>query len=312
MQDPLDVATDSGGDRSLAVAASSSSVTSFRDLVTLAKPRITFMVVFTAAGGLYLSRRMPGVQALSASTVLSTLIGCALIVSGANALNMYLERDIDRRMDRTKNRPLPAGRMSPKVALWFGMGLSAVAIPVLAIGANALTALLAIVANLLYVLAYTPLKQHSFYALHVGAVPGAIPPLLGWTAATGRIDAGGMVLFAIMFLWQIPHFNAIALFRKADYARAGLHVMPNTQGELATRHSIVRWTFALVATSLLLVPLGIASRAYLVVATVLGALFFVWGCYGLRQGTGRAWAKSLFALSIVYLTIVFAALAISP
>src|SRR6476660_7520966 len=114
-----------------------------RDLVTLAKPRITFMVVITAAGGLFLSRRMPGAEALSLATILSTLIGCALIVSGANALNLYIERDVDRRMDRTKNRPLPAGRMSPRVALWFGMGLSAVAIPILAIGANALTALLA-------------------------------------------------------------------------------------------------------------------------------------------------------------------------
>ena len=105
-------------------------------------------------------------------------------------------------------------------------------------------------------LAYTPLKQHSPYALHVGAIPGAIPPLLGWTAGTGRIDAAGVVLFGVLFLWQIPHFCAIALFRKADYARAGIDVLPNVAGELATRHTIVRWTFALVATSLLVVPLG--------------------------------------------------------
>ena len=283
-----------------------------RDFVTLAKPRITLNVVITAAGGLYVSRRMPGVASLSLWTILSLLIGCALIVSGANALNMYIERDVDRRMDRTKNRPLPAGRMNPKVALWFGMALSAVAIPILAIGANALTALLAIVANLLYVLAYTPLKQHSSYALHVGAIPGAIPPLLGWTAGTGRIDAVGAVLFAIMFLWQIPHFCAIALFRKADYERAGIHVLPNTQGELATRHTIVRWTFALVATSLLVVPLGVAHRGYLVIATLLGAIFFVWGSYGLRAGSGRRWAKSLFAVSLVYLVFLFAALTIDP
>ncbi len=233
-------------------------------------------------------------------------------MSGANALNMYIERDIDRKMPRTQNRPLPAGRMNPKIALWFGMALSAVAIPILAIGANPLTALLAIVANLLYVLAYTPMKQHSSYALHVGAIPGAIPPLLGWTAGTGRIDAVGAVLFAIMFLWQIPHFCAIALFRKADYARAGIHVLPNTQGELATRHTIVRWTFALVATSLLVVPLGVAHHGYLIVATLLGAVFFVWGSYGLREGSGRRWAKSLFAVSLVYLVFLFAALTIDP
>lgn len=286
---------------------------SLRDVFALAKPRITLMVMITGAGGLFLSRRVAVDDAgPGAATVLATMIGLALIVSGANALNMYLERDIDRRMDRTKNRPLPAGRMPPRFALWFGVVCSALAVPILAIGANALTALLAVIANLLYVLAYTPLKQHSPYALHLGAVPGAIPPLLGWTAGTGRIDAAGIVLFAILFLWQIPHFIAIALFRKADYARAGLVVLPNTAGELASRHTIVRWIFAGVAASLLVVPLGLAHRGYLLVAAAIGAVFFTWGCYGLRGGAGTKWAKSLFGISILYLTILFAALAIDP
>lgn len=310
MQKPVDMVAVSRAARQEQVA--------FRDLVTLAKPRITFMVMITAAGGIFLSRRLPsadGAEMASTTTILATLLGTALIVSGANALNMYIERDVDRRMDRTKNRPLPAGRMAPRVALWFGVLTSAIAIPILAIGANPLTALLAIIANLLYVLAYTPLKQHSPYALHVGAIPGAIPPLLGWTAGTGRIDAAGMVLFGILFLWQIPHFCAIALFRKADYARAGIFVLPNVTGELATRHTIVRWTFALLAASLLLVPLGVAHHGYLIAASVLGAVFFVWGCYGLREAgprTAAKWAKSLFAVSIVYLTLLFAALAIDP
>ena len=286
---------------------------SARDLVALAKPRITLMVVITAAGGLFLSNRVnAGETPLSASTAWATLIGTALIVSGANALNMYIERDVDRRMDRTKNRPLPTGRVAPRVALWFGVLLSAVAVPILAIGANPLTALLAVIANLLYVLAYTPLKQHSHYALHVGAIPGAIPPLLGWTAGTGKIDAAGVVLFAILFFWQIPHFIAIALFRKADYARAGLVVMPNVTGELASRHTIIRWIFAGVAATLLVVPLGLARSGYLIAATILGAVFFTWGCYGLKDGTGKRWAKSLFGISIVYLVLLFAALAIDP
>lgn len=287
---------------------------SVRDFLTLAKPRITLMVVITAAGGLFLTGRVPHAEGPGpgATTVLSTLLGIALIVAGANALNMYVERDIDRRMDRTKNRPLPAGRLQPKVALWFGLALSALAVPILAVGANALTALLAVVANVLYVLAYTPMKQHSQYALHVGAIPGAIPPLLGWTAGTGRIDAAGVVLFAILFLWQIPHFVAIALFRRADYARAGLVVVPNVTGDHASRHTIIRWTFALVAASFLVVPLGLAGHGYLVIATLLGGVFFVWGCYGLRTGTGDRWAKSLFGISILYLTLLFAALAINP
>lgn len=283
-----------------------------RDVVALMKPRITLMVVITAAGGLFLSRRAADAVALTAPTVLATLLGTAMIVAGANALNMYIERDVDRRMDRTKNRPLPAGRMAPRVALWLGVLLSALAVPILAIGANPLTALLAVIANLLYVLAYTPLKQHSHWALHVGAIPGAIPPLLGWTAGTGRIDAAGLVLFSLLFVWQIPHFVAIALFRKADYARAGLVVMPNVTGELAARHTIVRWTFALVAVSLLVVPLGLAHGGYLASAAVLGTVFFSWGCYGLKAGTGKRWAKLLFLVSILYLVLVFAALVADP
>lgn len=283
-----------------------------RDVIALAKPRITLMVVITAAGGLFLPGRARTLAAPSVATVVATLVGLAMIVAGANALNMYLERDIDRNMTRTKNRPLPSRRMPPRFALWFGVVLSALSVPVLAIGANPLTALLAVIANLLYVLAYTPLKQHSHYALHVGAIPGAIPPLLGWTAGTARIDAAGVVLFSILFLWQIPHFIAIALFRKADYARAGLVVTPNVTGELASRHTIIRWIFALVAASLLVVPLGLAGHGYLIIATILGAVFFTWGCYGLRTGTGDRWAKSLFGISILYLVLLFTALAINP
>lgn len=281
-----------------------------RDVVTLAKPRITLLVIITTAGGLFLSKRVPETPPLSLATIVSTLLGTVLIVSGANALNMYIERDSDRYMARTKNRPLPAGRMSPRFALWFGVVVSALAVPILAIGANPLAALLAVLANLLYVLAYTPMKRHSSYALHVGAVPGAIPPLIGWTAATGRIETAGMVLFGVMFLWQIPHFVAIALFRKEDYARAGLAVLPNTHGELAARHTIVRWIFACVAVSLLLVPLGVAHRAYLVIASLLGAVFFTWGCYGLREGSGVRWARSLFGISMLYLLLLFMALGI--
>ena len=293
--------------------AAPSAAISPRDLIALAKPRITLMVVITAAGGLWISRRAPsGSTPLSPTLVLSTLLGTALIVAGANALNMYAEREIDRRMDRTKNRPLPAGRMVPKVALWFGLALTVVSVPILAFGANALTAFLAVLANMLYVLAYTPLKQRSHFALHVGAVPGAIPPLLGWAAATGKVDAAGLILFAIMFIWQIPHFIAIALFRRADYARAGLVVMPNVTGELASRHAIVRWLFAGVAMSLLVVPLGVAHKGYLAVAALLGGGYFLYGCLGLRDGSGKSWARRLFGFSMLYLVVLFAALVIDP
>jgi protoheme IX farnesyltransferase len=238
------------------------------------------------------------------------MLGTVLIVAGANALNMYIEREIDGRMDRTKDRPLPAGRLAPRVALWFGVALSVAAVPILAIGVNLTTALLAVLAHLSYVLAYTPLKQRSPAALLVGAVPGAMPPLLGWTAATGSVGWGGLVLFGILFFWQVPHFLAISIFRKDDYARAGLKVLPNTAGLRATKHSIVRYLLALVAVSLLLVPLGVERRGYLLWAGLLGAMFFGWGCYGLRDAAGARWARSLFAVSIVYLVLLFCALVI--
>src|SRR5258706_10065860 len=191
------------------------------DLVALTKPRVTALVIVTTAGGLWLAPVKVGFTVSGLA-----LLGTVLIVAGASALNMYLERDIDGRMDRTKDRPLPAGRLAPHVALWFGVALSAIAVPILAFGVNTTTALFAVLAHLTYVLAYTPLKQRSPAALLVGAVPGAMPPLLGWTAATGTASWGGVGLFAIIFLWQGPHFLAISIFRKDDYPRPGLKVMP--------------------------------------------------------------------------------------
>jgi protoheme IX farnesyltransferase len=275
------------------------------DLVALAKPRVTALVITTTAGGLWLAPVKADVV-----TAGLAMLGTVLIVAGANALNMYIERDIDGRMDRTKDRPLPAGRLAPRVALWFGVAVSAVAVPILAIGVNLTTALLAVLAHLSYVLAYTPLKQRSPAALLVGAVPGAMPPLLGWTAATGSVGWGGLVLFGILFFWQVPHFLAISIFRKDDYARAGLKVLPNTAGLRATKHGIVRYLLALVAVSLLLVPLGVERQGYLAWAGILGAVFFGWGCYGLRDAAGARWARSLFAVSIVYLVLLFCALVV--
>ena len=291
-----------------AVSRSRSSILAtprVRDVVALTKPRITLMVLVTAGGGLWLSPAHA-----STRVVLLALLGTALIVGGANALNMFIERDIDGLMKRTKDRPLPGGRMSPRFALIFGVVISVAAVPVLAIGVNATTALLAVLANLLYVLAYTPLKQRSHWALQVGAVPGAIPPLLGWTAATGRVDEGGLVLFAIMFFWQIAHFHAIALFRKLEYGRARLVVLPNVEGDESARHSIVRHASALAFVSLLLYPLHVAHRIYLFSALVLGIGFVVASLFGLRKNVSMRWARGFFGASLLYLTGLFAAIAV--
>ncbi len=276
------------------------------DLLQLVKPRITALVLFTTACGIWLAPR--GVRA---TTVVLTLVGTVLIVAAANVLNMYLERDSDALMARTSNRPLPARRMDPQVALRFGLLLAAISVPLLTFGVGALPGLLASIALVSYVLLYTPMKRQTAAALLVGALPGAIPPLIGWTAATERLDLPGVLLFAVMFLWQVPHFLAITLFRKEEYARAGLAVQPNEPGgERAARVNIVRYTVALFFVSLLFVPLNVGHGLYLATALTAGAAFLGYGLLGLREGSGVRWARNLFLLSLVYLTVLFAVLMI--
>jgi protoheme IX farnesyltransferase len=273
------------------------------DLVRLTKPRITGLVVATFAGGVWLA---PG--RMATWRLVMTVIGTALVVSASNAINMFLERDHDRLMDRTRARPLPEGRLSPEAALVFGTALCCAALPLLFLAGNALTGILAAVAFFSYVAVYTPMKRQSAVALFVGAVPGAIPPLMGWTAATGRLDAPGMVLFAILFFWQIPHFLAIAIFRADDYARAGFRVLPLATTPRATRVYILGFSIVLVLTTILLKPLHVAGVTYVGAALLLGGVFIGWGLAGFRRAAERAWARSLFFYSIVYLTLLFIAL----
>jgi heme o synthase len=286
------------------------AITPFRlrflvDLVRLTKPRITGLVVATFAGGVWLA---PG--GMARWRLVMTLIGTALVVSASNTINMFLERDQDRLMERTRARPLPEGRLSPEAALVFGTALVCAALPLLFLAGNALTGILAVVAFVSYVAVYTPMKRQSAAALFVGAIPGAMPPLMGWTAATGRLDAPGLVLFAVLFFWQIPHFLAIAIFRSEDYARAGFRVLPLVTSARATRIYIVGFSLVLVAATILLQPLHVAGVHYLAVASLLGTVLIGWGLAGFRRAAARGWARSLFFFSIVYLTLLFVALII--
>jgi heme o synthase len=275
-------------------------------LLELTKPRITVLSVITTAAGLALA---PG--RASIGVALALIAGTALIVGSANTLNMYLERDVDARMARTRRRPLPSGRLGAGVALWFGLVQGLIGVPLLVFGANALTGLLGALALVIYVLVYTPMKRHSVHALLVGAIPGAMPPLLGWTAGAGSISAGGLMLFAVLFLWQIPHFLAIALFRRRDYLAAGLKVLPNERGEDATRRAIFVTLVLQVLATLALVPLGLGGPAYLVGAAVLGAVMLGWGALGLIGRRDDAWARRLFGISVAYLPALFAILLVS-
>lgn len=288
--------------------------TQVRDVIALTKPRITANVVFTTAAGFwvgaqYLLGSLSGRMILGHPSVLACLlVGTWLVVSGANAVNMYLERDTDAKMSRTRNRPLPRRRLSPNFVLYFGLSLAALAVPILSFGVNPVASFLAIIAFVSYVAVYTPLKRRSTFSLVVGAVPGAIPPLLGWSAVRGTIDAPGMMLFTLMFFWQIPHFLAIATFRKSEYDAAGLKVLPVVKGDRVTRHHIVRWLAALLLSSFLLFPTGLGGTIYKVAAIVLGALFFGVGLLGLRASAGVRWARTLFLVSLVYVVGIFGAL----
>lgn len=277
------------------------------DVIALVKPGIAINALLTAAGGMSLA---PGPFELSRALVL--LLGTALIVGAANTLNMYLERDVDCLMARTKDRPLPARRLAPAIALGFGLGQALLAVPILSFGLGAagpLTGLLAVIAFVSYVLVYTPMKQHSHIALWVGAIPGAMPALIGWTGVTGRLDAGGLAVFALLFFWQIPHFNAIALYRLKDYQRAGLITVPGARGVAAARVEIVMYALVQLAASLLLYPLGVCGRGYLIVAAIAGLGFVAIAAKGLVRGDAR-WARTVFLASIIYLPVVYTAMVV--
>jgi len=290
----------------MTVRALSRPVSPLADLVSLTKPRLSSLVLCTLAGGMWLA---PG--ELSLARWVATLLGTAGTVGAANALNCFMERDRDGLMARTRSRPLPAGRMEPGVALGFGLMLAVFSLPLLALGSNGLTGSLGFLALVSYVAAYTPLKPRSAGAMLVGAIPGSLPPLMGWTAVTGRIGVGGLLLFGILFAWQMPHFLAIALFRKDDYRRAGYRALPVVQGDDATRVWMLLWTVLLVAVSVLLVPFGVAGPLYLAAAIVLGGAFLVLVARGVLRREGKAWARQTFLFSLVYLPGLFLALLLS-
>ncbi len=276
--------------------------------IALAKPRITVMVLGTTGMGLYVA---PDANTgLSPWRTLGVLLGTVAIVAGANALNMYLERDIDGRAPRTRRRPLPAGKLAPMEALGFGLLLSLLAVPLLWLSANLLTCILGLIALFVYVAVYTPMKQMSPGALVVGAVPGAIPPLMGWTAVTGQLDLGGLTLFAILFLWQLPHFLAISLYRAAEYREAGYKVTATEHGIGTAKLQIVLYLLALGPVSLLPVPLGYGGSLYMCTALITGLAFLALGFAGLRRSAGVSWARSLFLGSLLYLLTLTMALVI--
>jgi protoheme IX farnesyltransferase len=290
--------------REQAVALPRERSLSVRDFAMLTKPRLSTQVLITAGGAMWLANGPFGFRGWL------TLLAVHGVVAAANAFNCVLERESDKFMARTHNRPLPAGRMEPWVAVVFASGLAAVSLPALALLANGLTALLGCAALLLYVWVYTPLKSRTHWAMAVGAVPGAVPPLMGWTAATGEVGKPAVALFLILFFWQLPHFIAIALFRMPEYRKAGLTTVPLELGEGVARAFAVAYSAALLAVSALPYAYGAANFGYLVTAILLGVPFFGYSIFGAVTAAGPKWARRFFFSSLVYLTGLFAALAL--
>jgi len=270
-------------------------------LVQLSKPGVTRLVMVTALCGALVAP-----VSIDLVTLVVALCSTALAVAGANALNMFLERDVDAKMERTRQRPIPAGRLSPELALCFGVCISVAGIALLVGLVNLVAGTLAGLALLSYVMVYTPLKRSTRYALHVGAVPGAIPPLIGYAAVVGRLDPVAYVLFAILLVWQLPHFMAIAIFRQQDYRAAGLLVFPVVVGLRRTKQEICFYSALLLVITLTPALFGLVGPAYTVVAGLSGLGFLVWGLYGFRAHDTVSWARSLFLASMPHLVLVFA------
>jgi len=273
--------------------------------VALTKPDVSFLVLMTTAAGYYMGERGP----VDWLNLVHTVFGTMLIASGTAALNHYIERDSDRHMRRTASRPLPSGVLQPAEALWFGVSLSVAGAVDLWIVAGWLASLLGAITCLSYLLAYTPLKKRTVWATFVGAFPGAVPPLIGWAAATGHLDGGAWLLFLILFFWQFPHFNAIAWMYREDYARAGIRMLSvgDVDGSRTFRQILISAAM-LVVISLLPSVLRMTGMLYffgaLVVSTALVQVC-VWAAYS----KSNARAKWLMHATVLHIPILLALMA---
>lgn len=270
--------------------------------VCLTKPRILTMVLVMSAAGFFL-----GAKSLEPlDTFIIMLLGTALSSGGAAVLNNYIERDADIKMHRTKTRPLPQGIITPAEALEFGITLVLMGVGLLAWQVNLLTGFLSLLTVFLYVLVYTPLKKVTWWNTVVGAIPGALPPMGGWTAATGHLDAGAWILFLILFIWQHPHFYAIAWMYKDDYQRGGFKMLPVVEPDgQSTFRQVMAFSIVLIPVSLLPTMYGMAGQFYAWGVAALGLFMLVVG-YNLYRSHSVQDAKKLLRVSVIYLPLFFA------
>jgi protoheme IX farnesyltransferase len=279
-----------------------------KDYVELTKPRITWLILMSTAVGYYFGHD----GSWRIWPILHVIIGTGLIASGTAALNQWYEHEADKKMRRTQARPIPSGRITPTKAFWFGVALEVVGSLELWLGVNALTSLLGVLTIVLYLFAYTPLKQKTWWSTTIGAFPGAIPPLIGFAAAANTLTPEAWALFGILFFWQFPHFYAIAWMYREDYSRAGIQMLPVVEpdGE-STARQILIYSLLLIPISLLPKWLGMTGSLYMAGALVMGILFLYAGVRVTLDRT-RVRARRVLLASVLYLPILYGLMVLDP
>lgn len=279
-----------------------------KDYVELTKPRITWLILMSTAIGFYFGHQGDW----NLWPIVHVLIGTGLIASGTATLNQWYEREADKKMRRTQGRPIPSGRVEPARAFWFGLALEVIGTIELWWGVNALTSLLGVATILLYLCAYTPLKQKTWWSTTVGAIPGAMPPLIGYAAAANRLTPDAWVLYAILFLWQFPHFYAIAWMYREDYSRAGIQMLPVVEPDgTSTSRQILIYAALLIPISLMPSWLGMTGSLYFVGALAMGLMFLY---SGIRVAVDRTKvrARRVLLASVIYLPVLYGLMVLDP
>ncbi len=277
-----------------------------RDYVKLTKPNVMSLLLFTTLAAMFIAQGgVPNVWLMAC-----TLLGGALAAGSSGALNMYFDRDIDAIMSRTRNRPIPSGRLPALHALVFGIALAIASFAVLALTVNLLAALLALAGIAFYVGVYTLwLKRTSVQNIVIGGAAGAVPPLVGWAAVTGKLDLTAALLFAIVFLWTPPHFWALALIAKGEYAKVGIPMLPVIRGDAETKRQIIIYSAALIVLTLALLPLHVMGITYAVCALALNAAFLAYAVRVSRDGSIQS-ERAMYKFSMLYLALLFVAMVV--
>lgn len=273
----------------------------WRDFIEVTKPGIVKSNLIVIVTGFWLASAWS--DSFDFLRLILAIIGGSLVMGGSCTLNNYLDRDLDIKMERTKERPLALGRMSAKVALAYGMFLILAGTVILGLGTEPLAALLGLIGAFVYVVVYTAwMKRTTHLNTVVGAISGAVPPMIGWAAVTGNLDKGAWILFAFLFLWQIPHFLALAIMKSKEYREAGYQMLPVVNSFFETKRQILIWTAAIIPVSLFLYESGVVGKFYFVSALVLGLGWLVLAVKGFFANDDMKWARQMFLYSLLYLT----------